>query len=178
MEYLRVIEKLTKKRMLPLKPPTEAEAFAGQIAAAEASVDTLVAKTATDKYADQATELLQKYDAVDLVAALLNDLTKDDASAVPVKITPERPLPRHKGGGGNRRGGGYRGNRNRNSNNHGGYSHNGRNREGGNRNRRNSDRKSNGYKSRSRDDNRSSNRNHDDGRKQSTKRSYTIRTND
>ena len=79
MEYLRVIEKLTKKRMLPLKPPTESEAFAGQLAAAEANVDSLVAKTSTEKYADQAAELLQKYDATDLVAALLNDLTKDDA---------------------------------------------------------------------------------------------------
>ncbi|BDZ29942.1 DEAD/DEAH box helicase [Lactiplantibacillus sp. WILCCON 0030] len=197
MEYLRVIEKLTKKRMLPLKPPTDAEAFAGQIAAAEADVDTLVAKTKTEKYADQAAELLQKYDATDLVAALLNDLTKDDANAVPVKITPERPLPRHKGGGGNRRGGGgYRGgnrNRNRSSNSHGGgsgrggYSHNGRSRDRddhrssdhrGGGERRGNDRKSNGYKSRSREDNRSNNRNHDEGRKQSSKRNFTIRTND
>ncbi|WP_047998851.1 DEAD/DEAH box helicase [Lactiplantibacillus herbarum] len=190
MEYLRVIEKLTKKRMLPLKPPTEAEAFTGQLAAAESNVAALVAKTATEKYADQAAELLQKYDATDLVAALLNEVTKDDASSVPVKITPERPLPRHKGGGGgNRRGGGYRGNRNRNSgSSHGNggrsnggssYSHNGRDRDRNGSGRSGSgDHKSGGYKGRSRDDNRSSNRNHDDGRKQSSKRSYTIRTND
>lgn len=193
MEYLRVIEKLTKKRMLPLKPPTDAEAFAGQIAAAEANVDSLVAKTKTEKYAEQAAELLEKYDATDLVAALLNDLTKDDATAVPVKITPERPLPRHKGGGGgNRRGGGYRGgNRNRNRSGNGGrsndrrggsYSHNGRSRDdhrsGDRRNGGSNDRKSGGYGSRSREDNRSNNRNHDEGRKQSSKRNFTIRTND
>lgn len=195
MEYLRVIEKLTKKRMLPLKPPTDAEAFAGQIAAAEANVDSLVAKTKTEKYADQAAELLAKYDATDLVAALLNDLTKDDATAVPVKITPERPLPRHKGsGGGNRRGGGYRGgnrNRNRSSNGSrggssdrrgGSYSHNGRSRDDHRSSDRRSggsnDRKSGGYGSRSREDNRSNNRNHDEGRKQSSKRNFTIRTND
>ncbi|MFC6202272.1 DEAD/DEAH box helicase [Lactiplantibacillus nangangensis] len=194
MEYLRVIEKLTKKRMLPLKPPTDAEAFAGQIAAAEANVDSLVAKTKTEKYADQAAELLAKYDATDLVAALLNDLTKDDATAVPVKITPERPLPRHKGGGGgNRRGGGYRGgNRNRNrsgnggsrggNDRRGGYSHNGRSRDdhrsSDRRNGGSNDRKSGGYGSRSREDNRSNNRNHDEGRKQSSKRNFTIRTND
>jgi ATP-dependent RNA helicase DeaD len=190
MEYLRVIEKLTKVRMLPLKPPTEAEAFAGQIAAAEANVDSLVAKTETNKFAEQAAELLAKYDATDLVAALLNDLTKDDSTAVPVKITPERPLPRHKGGGGNRRGGGYRGNRSRNGGgNRGGgngrYSHSS-NRDRDHRNgdhkggsgRRGNDRKSNGYKGRSREDNRSNNRNHDDGRKQSSKRNFTIRTND
>lgn len=193
MEYLRVIEKLTKKRMLPLKPPTDAEAFAGQIAAAEANVDSLVAKTKTEKYAEQAAELLEKYDATDLVAALLNDLTKDDATAVPVKITPERPLPRHKGGGGgNRRGGGYRGgNRNRNRSGNGGrsndrrggsYSHNGRSRDdhrsSDRRNSGSNDRKSGGYGSRSREDNRSNNRNHDEGRKQSSKRNFTIRTND
>ena len=182
MEYLRVIEKLTKKRMLPLKPPTEEEAFSGQLAAAEASVGALVAKTSTDKYAEQAAELLKKYDATDLVAALLNDLTKDDSTAVPVKITPERPLPRHKGGGNNRRGGGgYRGNRNRNSNRgggRGGYSHNGRNSDRDRGGHGRGDHKSGGYKGRSRDDNRSNNRNHDDGRKQSSKRSYTIRTND
>lgn len=193
MEYLRVIEKLTKKRMLPLKPPTDAEAFAGQIAAAEANVDSLVAKTKTEKYAEQAAELLEKYDATDLVAALLNDLTKDDATAVPVKITPERPLPRHKGGGGgNRRGGGYRGgNRNRNRSGNGGrsndrrggsYSHNGRSRDdhrsSDRRNGGSNDRKSGGYGSRSREDNRSNNRNHDEGRKQSSKRNFTIRTND
>ncbi|CAJ1225402.1 DEAD/DEAH box helicase [Lactiplantibacillus xiangfangensis] len=182
MEYLRVIEKLTKKRMLPLKPPTEEEAFSGQLAAAEASVGALVAKTSTDKYAEQAAELLKKYDATDLVAALLNDLTKDDSTAVPVKITPERPLPRHKGGGNNRRGGGgYRGNRNRNSNRgggRGGYSHNGRNSDRDRGGHGRGDHKSGGYKGRSRDDNRSNNRNHDDGRRQSSKRSYTIRTND
>jgi len=182
MEYLRVIEKLTKKRMLPLKPPTEEEAFSGQLAAAEASVGALVAKTSTDKYAEQAAELLKKYDATDLVAALLNDLTKDDSTAVPVKITPERPLPRHKGGGNNRRGGsGYRGNRNRNSNHgggRGGYSHNGRNSDRDRGGHGRGDHKSGGYKGRSRDDNRSNNRNHDEGRKQSSKRSYTIRTND
>ncbi|WP_338208156.1 DEAD/DEAH box helicase [Lactiplantibacillus paraxiangfangensis] len=182
MEYLRVIEKLTKKRMLPLKPPTEEEAFSGQLAAAEASVGALVAKTSTDKYAEQAAELLKKYDATDLVAALLNDLTKDDSTAVPVKITPERPLPRHKGGGNNRRGGGgYRGNRNRNSNHgggRGGYSHNGRSSDRDRGGHGRGDHKSGGYKGRSRDDNRSNNRNHDDGRKQSSKRSYTIRTND
>ncbi len=82
MDYLRVIERLTKKRMDPLRPPTEEEAFVGQVSSA---LDDIKAK-----------ELLAEYDAVDLVAALLNNMTKDDASSVPVKITPERPLPRRK----------------------------------------------------------------------------------
>ena len=96
MEYLRVIERLTKKRMEPLRPPTEKEAFIGQISSALGDIKDLVEKTETEKYEKQANELLEQYDAVELVAALLNEMTKDDASSVPVKITPERPLPRRK----------------------------------------------------------------------------------
>ncbi|KRN90583.1 ATP-dependent RNA helicase [Ligilactobacillus ceti DSM 22408] len=107
MDYLRVIEKLTKKRMDALRPPTEKEAFHGQISAALDDIKELINDTETAKYEKQATELLAEYDALDLVAALLNDMTKDDAQKVPVKITPERPLPRRKrGGNGNGR---YRG---------------------------------------------------------------------
>ena len=94
MDYLHEIEKLTRVRMLPLKPPTEEEAFRGQVASAVNDIDDLIKDEATDKYRQSAEKLLATHDAVDLVAALLNDLTTDDASKVPVKITPERPLPR------------------------------------------------------------------------------------
>lgn len=107
MDYLREIEKLTKVRMLPLKPPSAEEAFTGQLSNAESTVKELVEKTDTEKYEKVASKLLDQYEAVDLVAALLNDLTKDDSTQVPVKITPERPLPRRKGGGG--RNNNYRG---------------------------------------------------------------------
>jgi ATP-dependent RNA helicase DeaD len=100
MDYLRVIEKLTKKRMMPLKPPTEQEAFIGQMSSAMEQVADLVEKTDTNKFADQAEKLLDKYQAVDLVAVLLNELTHDSANEVPVKITPERPLPRRRGNNG------------------------------------------------------------------------------
>lgn len=93
MDYLHEIEKLTRVRMLPLKPPTEEEAFRGQVASAVNDIDNLIQDDATDKYHEAAEKLLETHEAVDLVAALLNDLTKDDASSVPVKITPERPLP-------------------------------------------------------------------------------------
>ncbi|KRL05197.1 DEAD/DEAH box helicase [Liquorilactobacillus hordei] len=101
MDYLRVIEKLTKKRMSNLKPPTEQEAFNGQITSAIDDIDDLIKKTDTQKFEKQTTELLAKYDTQDLVAALLNEMTKDAANEVPVKITPERPLPRHKKGSSN-----------------------------------------------------------------------------
>ena len=72
-------------------------------------------------------------DATDLVAALLNEMTKEPASDVPVKITPERPLPRrnHRNG---RSGHGYRGPRDHRHNNYGG--HRRRNRDGHSRSRR------------------------------------------
>ena len=79
-----------------MRPPTEEEAFVGQVSSALDDIKELVAKTETAKYETQAKELLAQYDDVDLVAALLNNMTKDDASSVPVKITPERPLPRRK----------------------------------------------------------------------------------
>lgn len=130
MDYLRDVERLTKKRLLPLKPPTEEEAFAGRAAMAEQNIQELVQKTDVTKFEEQAEHLLEQYDAKTLVAALLNDETKADASEIKVKITPERPLPRKKNGsnrsnnkggyrGGNRRGngGGYRGNGNGRSGN-------------------------------------------------------------
>ena len=48
---------------------------------------------------------MEQYDAVEVVAAFLNNMTKKDASDIPVKITPEKPLPRRKKG---RRNGNYR----------------------------------------------------------------------
>lgn len=94
MDYLHEIEKLTRVRMLPLKPPTAEEAFRGQVATAFNDIDELIAQDTTDRYKDAAAKLLETHDATDLVAALLNDMTKEAASDVPVKITLERPLPR------------------------------------------------------------------------------------
>lgn len=105
MDYLRVIEKLTKKRMDPLKPPTQDEAFIGQVSSALDNIKDLIADTDTERYEAQAQALLEQYDAVEVVAAFLNNMTKKDASDVPVKITPEKPLPRRKKG---RRNGNYR----------------------------------------------------------------------
>ena len=111
MDYLHEIEKLTRVRMLPLKPPTAEEAFKGQVASAFNDIDELIARDSTDRYEEAAEKLLETHTATDLVAALLNNMTKEAASEVPVKITPERPLPRRN----------KRNNRNGNRNNsHGG----------------------------------------------------------
>lgn len=117
MDYLHEIEKLTRVRMLPLKPPTAQEAFLGQVAAAYNDIDELIAQGSTDRYRDAAEKLLETHDATDLVAALLNDMTKEAASEVPVKITPERPLPRRNKRNGRSGGRNYHGgNHNRRNN--------------------------------------------------------------
>ncbi|WCJ48154.1 DEAD/DEAH box helicase [Levilactobacillus brevis] len=176
MDYLREIEKLTKVRMLPLKPPSDEEAFVSQLGAAKETIADLVNKADKEKYAKAAESLLNEYDAEDLVAALLSDVTKDDNNQVPVKITPERPLPKR---GGKRHGGG-------------GYHHGGGNRRGGNGGggyrggHRSSDRHGNdrGHGSRNHDsrnhsDNRSHRSNNGGGRRnEGGSRGFTIRKKD
>ncbi len=130
MDYLHEIEKLTKVRMLPLKPPTAEEAFRGQVASAFNDIDELIAQPTNERYEEAAHKLLETHDAVDLVAALLNTITKDDASQVPVKITPEKPLPRrHRGHNNYRHRNNHRGQYRGHS--HHGYHRNDNRRDGG-----------------------------------------------
>ena len=117
IEYLHTIEDLTKKRMLPMKPPTAEEASMGQISSGLETIKAQVEANDTEKYEAMAESLLENYTPLQLVSAYLKAVSPDDASAVPVKITPERPLP-HRGrsnhGHGNNRGGykgGYKGKR-------------------------------------------------------------------
>ncbi|GAA6236723.1 DEAD/DEAH box helicase [Apilactobacillus micheneri] len=137
--YLRDIEKLTKVRMLPLKPPSADEALKGQLKAATKQIGSLIKKTKVEKFADTADQLLEEYDAKDLVSVLLSKMTRNQ---VKVHISSERPLPsrnkHHRGGGfhrgGGNHGGGRRGNfrRNNNHRNGGGFNHGGKRRNGGN----------------------------------------------
>lgn len=135
--YMRTIEQLTKKKMSPLRPPTDDQALHGQLKQAKAQIEDLL-KDDLSKYEDDANELLDNYSALDLVAAFLKNLSKD-ASDVKVKITPEKPLPykgngRHHGRGG--RGHGHnnhgRGNYGHRRGNRNGRRHNGGHRDRGN----------------------------------------------
>jgi ATP-dependent RNA helicase DeaD len=103
--YMRTIEDLTKKKMSPLRPPTAAQAFEGQMQQAAVKVDELLANDLT-KYSEAAEQLLENYTAEDLAAALLKELAND--ADVQVKITPEKPLP-------------YRGKRRHGGNGHGSH---------------------------------------------------------
>ena len=175
MEYLHIIENLTKKRMLPLQPPTEKEAFKGQLAAAVADINSMIEKGQLAKFSEEAEELLKQFSDVELASVLLKTISKE---SVPVKITPERPLPSRKKSGnrsGNRNGGG-----NRRGGNGGGYR--GGNRRGnGDGKRRGNDNKDgrrnsgNGDSSKRRSNDNRDNRKKTDGR---SKRNFTIRTND
>lgn len=112
MGYLRVIEDLTKRKMSPLRPPTQQEAIQGQLGIAVNTIQDELQKNGLDHYQKTATDLLEQYEAEDLVALLLKTITKDDLPEAPVKITPERPLPQNrrnnKGGGGQRGKGGQK----------------------------------------------------------------------
>ena len=121
--------------MKGLKPPTKEEAYQASLSVAmddvlrDLSDDSAKAKLA--KFDKQAASLLEKFDAKELVALLLQGRVKDPDNQEEVKITAERPLPyngegkgfkkKGKGGGGRYKGrgngdrdgnrGGYRGNR-------------------------------------------------------------------
>ena len=96
MEYLQTIERLTKKRMTPLKPPTKKQAFEAQLDIAMQEIEQTMDEVQLDRYMAKSDQLLEKYSARDLAALLLKTVAKADATAVPVKITPERPLPNRK----------------------------------------------------------------------------------
>ncbi len=94
--YMRTIEHLTKKKMSPLRPPTDDQALRGQLKQAKAEIEDLM-NGDLSKYEQDANELLDNYSALDLVSAFLKNLSKDNSN-VKVKITPEKPLP-YKGDG-------------------------------------------------------------------------------
>ena len=113
--YMRTIEQLTKKKMSPLRPPSDDQALRGQLKVAKSKIEDIM-KEDLSKYTDDADELLENYSAVDLVSAFLKNLSKD-SSSIEVKISSEKPLP-YKGNG---RGGRGRGRYNRGKNSRGGY---------------------------------------------------------
>ena len=116
MGYLRTVEETTKKRMTPLRPPSEDEALAGQQKLAVSQLKELVEKNELNDYRILAEEMLQDNDAIDLIAAAIKSLTREP-DGTPVKITEEKPLPFR---GGNR-GGGYKGRSGSGSGRSGGY---------------------------------------------------------
>ncbi|MGN7386473.1 DEAD/DEAH box helicase [Sporosarcina sp. SAFN-015] len=141
MGYLRVVEETTKKRMTPLEPPTEDEALIGQQRLAIEQLSEIVEKNELNDYKALASELLEKFEAKDIVAAAIRSLTKEPDDT-PVKITEERPLPSRKTGSRDR--GGFKGSRG------GGRSHGGGRGYGGGGGSRRGSRDGGGRRDRSR----------------------------
>lgn len=81
-----------------MRPPTEKEAFKGQLGAAMEQIQSQMEENSDslEKYNESAQELLAAYSPEELTAMLLKTVAKDPADSVPVKITPERPLPSNK----------------------------------------------------------------------------------
>jgi len=112
MDYLKDIEKLTKKRMTPLKPATYEEAVSGRLGAATDRVEKLVKRANVSLAEEEINNLVEKYDAQTLAAALLGAVADISDMETPVTLSHERPLPRKRGGQGGGRGGYRGGNRN------------------------------------------------------------------
>jgi len=108
MGYLRIVEETTKKRMTPLRPPSESEALAGQQQLTMETLIEIVQANDLGDYRILANQLLEEYDAVDLVAAAIKSMTKEPDDT-PVTITEERPLPMRKERSSSSRGGRDRG---------------------------------------------------------------------
>ncbi len=97
MDYLRVIEDLTRKRMTALRPPTQMEAIEGQMKSAIEQIDEKMKSVDTRRFKEAISYLLDEYEADELAALLVSGMIKDPTE-IPVKITPERPLPSRKRG--------------------------------------------------------------------------------
>src|SRR5690606_16512365 len=92
----------------PLQPPTEDEALIGQQRLAVEQLAEIIEKNELNDYKPLAAELLEKFEAQDIVAAAIRSLTKEPDDT-PVKITEERPLPSRKTNSRDR--GGFKGSR-------------------------------------------------------------------
>ena len=129
MGYLRAIEKLTKKEMKGMRPPTKEDAYQASLSVAMDEIKRDLQdgslKGKLTKFDADAEQLMAEYDVKELVAMLIQSRVKDPDTMPEVQITAERPLPFNgegkgfKGKGKGGKGGGRYG-RDRNNNNRGG----------------------------------------------------------
>ena len=97
MGYLRAIEKLTKKEMKGMRPPTKEDAYQASLSVAMDEIKrdlqdgNLKGKLA--KFDADAEQLMAEYDVKELVAMLIQSRVKDPDTMPEVHITAERPLP-------------------------------------------------------------------------------------
>ncbi|OEH93061.1 DEAD/DEAH box helicase [Bacillus solimangrovi] len=142
MEYLGMIEQKTKRKMERQHMPTFTDALKGQQSVITEQLIDSIESGDLSIYEPIVEELLETYDANEIIAAALKSLTKEP-DQTPVKLTFEGPLPSRKRGG-NRsrgRGRGRDGNKRSGNNNRGNQNRNNERSQqkrsgGGNRKRR------------------------------------------
>lgn len=139
MGYLHTIEKLTKQTMSALRPPTNDEALESQLKSAMDGIQEMIDDNGLERYENAAEKLLGSYSAEDLAAALIKTMVKD-STEIPVKITPQRPLPNKHGRGKGKGKGNYSHNRKGKGGNR---NYKGKGRSGDNRGKRSNNRRSN-----------------------------------
>ncbi|KAA0798421.1 ATP-dependent RNA helicase [Staphylococcus argenteus] len=108
MDYIRQIEDANGRKMSALRPPHRKEVLQGREDDIKEKVENWMSKDTESRLKRISTELLNEYNDVDLVAALLQELVEAN-DEVEVQLTFEKPLAR-KG-----RNGKPSGSRNRNS---------------------------------------------------------------
>ncbi|MBM7588028.1 ATP-dependent RNA helicase DeaD [Bacillus pakistanensis] len=96
MNYLRIVEQTTKKRMTPMKPPSRNEALEGQQRLAMEKIVETIKNNELQDYQAMAKEIMESHTPEQVVAAALRILTKEPDNT-PVEITEERPLPQKRG---------------------------------------------------------------------------------
>ncbi len=108
MDYIRQIEDANGRKMSALRPPHRKEVLQAREDDIKEKVENWMSKESESRLKRISTELLNEYNDVDLVAALLQELVEAN-DEVEVQLTFEKPLSR-KG-----RNGKPSGSRNRNS---------------------------------------------------------------
>lgn len=97
IEHLRLIERVTKRKIVRMTIPTMTDALEGQQRVTIDKLLGIVEEGNLDHYRGRAEELLNETDSVTLIAAALKLLTKEPNMA-PVKLTEEAPLRSRSGG--------------------------------------------------------------------------------
>lgn len=91
IEHLRLIERVTKRKIIRKPIPTMTDALEGQQKITIEKILNTIESNNLDNYRGRAEELLVETDSVTLLAAALKLLTKEPNTA-PVKLTEEAPL--------------------------------------------------------------------------------------
>ncbi len=103
---IKTIERVTNKKMSRRHAPTLDEILEGNLKLAAQELIKRVEAKNSQEYTTLAQELLEEYEAVELIAAALKGLTKEP-DATPVQISSIEPIRVKRfgsnGGGGNRR---------------------------------------------------------------------------